>query len=292
MLETPTIAGPDPNTRTPRFQLPPGACDAHCHIFGPATRYPYAPGRSYTPPDAPLEMFQALHATLGVSRAVIVNASCHGDDNRPVTDAIAQSGGRYRGIANVSPGISDRALEDLARSGIDGCRFTFLKRLGQAMDLESFHGIVERIAPLGWHVDIYLDPHTVADFAPMLRQLKVAYVIDHMGTHPAVDGVAHPNFQALLDLLRRDEKCWVKVTGLERSSTTGAPFADAVPLAAALIEAAPDRVLWGTDWPHPNLKRMPNDADLVDVIPSYVSDADLQLKLLVDNPARLFGFAP
>ncbi len=291
MPDAPTIAGPDPDTRTPHFVLPAGACDAHCHIFGPASRYPYAPGRSYTPPDAPLEMFTDLQNRLGITRAVIVNASCHGDDNRPVTDAIAQSDGRYRGIANVSPDISDRALQDLHEAGIDGCRFTFLKRLGQAMDMAAFHSVVERIVPFGWHVDLYLDPHTVAEFTPMLTRLPVRYVIDHMGTAAATDSVDDPNFQALLALLRADEKCWVKVTGLERSSATGAPFDDAVPLAAKLVETASARVLWGTDWPHPNLKRMPNDADLVDLIPRYAPDAAVRQKLLVDNPTALFGFA-
>ena len=139
MSAAPTIAGPDPDTRTPQFQLPPGACDAHCHIFGPGDRYPYAPGRSYTPPDAPLEMFAALQAKLGIDRAVIVNASCHGSDNRPVTDAIAQSGGRYRGIANVDDTTSDwpRIAGDLKDAGIEGCRFAFLKRLGTGVDLDA-----------------------------------------------------------------------------------------------------------------------------------------------------------
>ncbi len=285
-----TIAGPDPHTRTPRFALPADACDSHCHIFGPASRYPYAPGRAYTPPDAPLEMFAALQAKLGIGRAVIVNASCHGSDNRPVTDAIAQSNGRYRGIANVSVETTDRELQDLKEAGIDGCRFAFLKRLGTGADMSSFHRIVERIAPLGWHVDIYLDPDTVTAFAPMLSKLPIPYVIDHMGTVAASQGVTQPNFMALLDLLRSDEKCWVKITGLERASVIGAPFTDAVPFAAQLVQTAPDRVLWGTDWPHPNLKRMPNDADLVDVVAAYAPDAATRQKLLVDNPSRLFGF--
>ena len=290
MSTAPTIAGPDPHTRTPGFKLPPGACDSHCHIFGPGDKYPYAPGRAYTPPDAPLEMFAALQAKLGIDRAVIVNASCHGDDNRPVTDAIAQSGGRYRGVANVSDAITDRALQDLHEAGIDGCRFAFLKRLGTGHDMAGFHNVVERIAPFGWHVDLYLDPDTVAEFAPMLTKLPIPYVIDHMGTVAADKGVNQANFVDLLNLLRSDEKCWVKVTGLERSSATGAPFDDAVPFAAKLVETAPDRVLWGTDWPHPNLKRMPNDADLVDVVPRYAPDPATRQKLLVDNPSRLFGF--
>ncbi len=158
--------------------------------------------------------------------------------------------------------------------------------------MAGFHSVVERIAPLGWHVDLYLDPDTVAEFTPMLTKLPIRYVIDHMGTVAAAKGVEQANFTDLLALLRSDEKCWVKVTGLERASATGAPFDDAVPFAAQLVETAPDRVLWGTDWPHPNLKRMPNDADLVDVVPRYAPDAATRHKLLVDNPSRLFGFKP
>ena len=289
MQATPTIPGPDPDTTPPGFVLPAGACDTHCHIFGPADRYPYAPDRSYTPPDAPLPAFAALGTRLGIGRAVIVNASCHGNDNRPVTDAIAQSGGRYRGIATVTPDVTDGELRALDAAGIDGCRFTFLKRLGRTMDLSDFRSLVARVAPLGWHVDIYLEPGTLPDFAPVLRALPLPYVIDHMGTvSAAAGGPEQPGFTALLDLLRDDGKCWVKVTGLERCSTVGAPFADAVPFAAALCRAAPDRVLWGTDWPHPNVKRMPNDKDLVDVVPDYAPDPAIQQKLLVDNPSRLF----
>ncbi len=288
MQDAPTIPGPDPDTTPPAFVLPAGACDTHCHIFGPAGRYPYAPGRAYTPPDAPLPMFAALQARLGIARAVIVNASCHGTDNYPVTDAIAQSSGRYRGIASIDPGVTDAELAALDTAGIDGCRFTFLRRLGRTMDLSDFHRLVARVAPLGWHVDLYLEPGTVPDFAPILRALPVPYVIDHMGTAPGADGPEAPGFTALLDLLRTDPKCWVKVTGLERASAAGSPFADALPLAAALCRAAPDRVLWGTDWPHPNVRRMPNDKDLVDAIPAYAPDPSAQAKLLVDNPSRLF----
>lgn len=157
-MSAPTIDGSNPDTRTPAFALPSNTCDSHCHIFGPGDRYLYAPSPAYTPLDAPLKMFAALQHTLGIGRAVIVNASCHGSDNCPVTDAIAQSGGRYRGIANVGPETTDRELRDLHEAGIDGCRFAFLKRLGTGHDLAGFHSVVERIAPLGWHVDLYRTP--------------------------------------------------------------------------------------------------------------------------------------
>ena len=287
---TPTIPGPDPDTRTPGFRLPPGSCDTHCHIFGPGERYPYAPDRSYTPPDAPLEAFRALHATLGVIRAVIVNASCHGRDNRPVTDAIAQSEGRYRGVANIDDTISEQELEALDKGGIRGCRFNFVRHLGGVPDMGVFERVVAMIAPLGWHVDLHFDAIDLPDYAGMLSKLPVPYTIDHMGRVKAADGFEQAPFRALIDLMQRDEKCWVKVCGSERVSSAGPPFHDAVPFAAKIVETAPDRVIWGTDWPHPNVKAMPNDGDLVDLVPLIAPDPEVQHRLLVDNPARLFGF--
>ena len=172
-----------------------------------------------------------------------------------------------------------------------GCRFTFLRRLGRTPDMSAFHRVVDKIKGFGWHVDIYLEPGTVPDFAPILSNLPVPYVIDHMGTVKAAKGgIDQPGFTALLDLAGRDEKCWVKITGLERTSATGAPFLDAVPFAKKLVETIPDRVLWGTDWPHPNVPTMPNDGDLVDLVPLYAPDPAVQQKLLVDNAARLYKF--
>jgi 2-pyrone-4,6-dicarboxylate lactonase len=286
----PAIDPPDPNTKIPDFKLPPKSCDTHTHIFGPASRYPYAANRPYTPPDAPLDMFRALHQKIGVERCVIVNATAHGIDNRVVTDAIAQSGGAYKGIANVTDEMSDKELESLDRAGIRGCRFAFLKRLGGVGDMAKFNRIVHRTAELGWHVDVYFEPGTVGEFASTLSSLPTNYVIDHMGTAVAARGLDDPSFKALLDLQTRDEKCWVKISGLERASASGKPFHDAVPFAKRLIDNAPDRVLWGTDWPHPNVKIMPNDGEIVDLIPLYAPDAALRQKLLVENPARLFKF--
>jgi len=287
----PTIAGPDPDPKTPRFRAPAGAIDTHTHIFGPAADYPFSPTRPYSPPDAPLAMFRDLHAKIGVTRAVIVNATVHGTDNRVVTDAIAQSKGDYRGIANVSASISDDDLRALDRAGIRGCRFAFLKRLGGVGDMTAFRRLVDRVAGIGWHVDIYLEPGTVQEFTPILQALPTTYVIDHMGTISAAKGLEDPDFKALLALQANDPKCWVKITGLERASAGGAPFADSVPFARALIDNAPDRVIWGTDWPHPNVKVMPNDGDLVDLIPLYAPDPAIQQKLLVSNPERLFKWS-
>ena len=286
----PTIAGPDPNTRTPTFKAPAGSVDTHTHIFGPAATYPFAPKRPYSPPDAPLDMFRKLHETIGVERAVIVNATVHGFDNRVVTDAIAQSGGRYKGVANINNAMSDDELAALGKAGIRACRFAFLKRLGGVGDMKVFRTLVDRVAAIGWHVDIYLEAGTIQEFVPILKTLPVTYVIDHMGTISAAKGLDDPDFKALLELQAGDDKCWVKITGLERASASGAPFHDSVPFAQKLIDNAPDRVIWGTDWPHPNVKFMPNDGDLVDLIPLYAPDPAVQRKLLVTNPERLFKF--
>ena len=287
----PTILPPDANTRTPKFTPPANACDTHCHIFGPNSRYPYVATRSYTPPDAPLEDFRTMHRKIGIDRATIVNPTIHGRDNRVVTDAIAQSNGRYLGIANVDDRTTERELEDLDRAGIRGCRFTFIKRLGPLPKMDEFQRIIARIAPLRWHVDLYVDGNDLDELAPTFSKLPVSYVLDHMAAPDARKGLDQPGFRSLLALMQKDDKCWVKVTGLDRASATGAPFHDAVPFARRIVETAPDRVLWGTDWPHPNVKVMPNDGDVVDLIPLYAPDAAAQQKLLVTNPARLFRFA-
>lgn len=286
----PVIASPDRNTKTPSFKAPPASCDTHCHIFGPAAQYPYSPHRSYTPPDSGLADFKALHEKLGIDRAVIVNASLYGTDNRVVTDAIAQSGGRYRGIANVDDSVSDAQLLALHKAGMRGCRFNFVKHLGGFPDMAMFDRTVHRIARLGWHVDLHFDAKDLPDFYSMLDGLPVPYLIDHMGRVQARNGLTQRPFQILLDLLRRDKKCHVKISGPERVSSTGYPFLDAVPFARQLIEEAPDRMLWGSDWPHPNVEIMPNDGDLVDLIPHYAPEASHLQMLLVDNPMRLYQF--
>jgi len=281
---------PDPDTRRPRFRLPPLACDAHCHVFGPASRFPYTADRSYTPPDAPKENLAALHRLLGVERAVIVQASCHGSDNRATLDAIAGSGGRYRGIAIIDDATTDKDYAALDAGGMRGVRFNFVRHLGGRPDMRLFQRTLQRIAPMGWHLVLHLDAGDIVELAPLLRGLTLPFIIDHMGRVKADAGLGQPPFRALLELTKLDT-CWVKVCGSERVSSKGPPFADAVPFARALVEAAPDRVLWGTDWPHPNIARhMPNDGDLVDLVPLIAPDAPTQHLLLVANPARLYDF--
>ncbi len=291
MKNLPTCKPPDPHTRPPRFRPPPRACDAHCHIFGPGDRYPYAADRTYTPPDAPLSRFRELQATLGLSRAVLVNASCHGADNTVIVDAIAQSGGRYRGVANTDGTFTERMFEALHAAGFRGVRFNFVRHLGGVPDMEEFHAVIDRIRPLGWHVDLHFDAVDLVGYDELLSGLPVPFIIDHMGRVRTGEGLQQPAFQQLLKLARGNERCWVKISGAERISSAGPPFTDAVPFAQALIAAAADRILWGTDWPHPNIARhMPNDGDLVDLLPLFAPDARLQQQILVDNPHRLYGF--
>jgi 2-pyrone-4,6-dicarboxylate lactonase len=269
----------------------PGACDAHCHVFGPAAVFPYADDRSYTPPDAPVAKLRELHARLGVSRAVIVHASCHGTDNTVTLDAIASSNGAYRGVANVEASISDSALADLHAGGIRGIRYNFVKHLGGVPDLAVIDTMVRRIAPLGWHIVLHLDAENLLDHQDLLRKISVPFIIDHMGRVKAEQGLEQKPFQLLLQLMRENPLAWVKICGAERVSAGKRPFTDAIPFAQALIKTAPERLLWGTDWPHPNIsKDMPNDGELVDLFYAYTQDSAIQQQILVDNPARLYGF--
>jgi predicted TIM-barrel fold metal-dependent hydrolase len=274
--------------RKPRFRLPPGACDAHCHVFGPAAKFPYAPNRRYTPADAPKEMLAALHAHLGIERVVIVQASCHGTDNAAMLDAIASDPSRYRGVAIVDETFTDADYERLHQGGVRGVRFNFVKHLGGAPDMTVFFGVLDRIKDRGWHVVLHLDAPDIVPLSDMIARLPLPFVIDHMGRVPAAAGLDQPGLRALLELSRL-ENFWVKVSGAERISMP--PYSAAVPIARALLEAAPTRVLWGTDFPHPNASHETDEADLVDLVPQYAVDALAQQRLLVDNPARLYGLA-
>ncbi len=285
-----TCQPPDPEPRAPSFTPPAGACDAHCHVFGPGDVFPYHPKRSYTPPDAPYEALTRLHATLGLDRAVIVQATCHGNDNRAMLDAIARAGGRYRGVAMIGGTETDADLERLHEGGVRGVRMSFARHLSGPPDFSNVAHVAGRIAPLGWHLVLYLEAEDVAENADALGRLDVPVVIDHMARVRVRDGLGQAPFRLLLDFLREAD-FWVKISCAERLSAAGPPFDDVVPFAGALIEAAPDRVLWGTDWPHPNIVgQMPNDGDLTELLLSYAPDEALRRKILVDNPARLYGF--
>lgn len=284
---TKPIPGPDPNPVKPRYALPPGACDAHCHIFGPAQKFPYAPERRYTPPDSPKERLRALHQHLGISRAVLVQASCHGADNRAMLDAIAWSKGAWRGVGMVGDEVSERELEALHAGGVRGARFNFVRHLGGAPDPRVFERTLAMIAPLGWHLVLHFDAEDIESHSDLFRSLSVPFIIDHMGRVQAGHGFGQQPFRMLLQLMK-NPLAWVKVSGPERISTAGKPFEDALPFVAALVEAAPERVLWGTDFPHPNVKTMPNDGELVDLFARAVPDERLRRRILVENPSRLY----
>ncbi len=271
------------------MRFPPLACDAHCHVFGPAAKFPYAKNAAYLPNDAPFEALQALHAKLGIERAVIVHASCHGADMRATLDAIARSGGRYRGTAIIDESYGEREFQAMHEGGIRAVRFNFVKHLGGWPDMGFFRRTVERLEAMGWHLILHLDSSDIGELRELLFGLPVPFVIDHMGRVSAAKGLEQGAFRDLLSLARH-EHCWVKISGPERVSSKGPPFDDAVPFAQALVAAAPERILWGTDWPHPNVKWLPEDRALADLFATMVPDPALQARILVDNPARLYGF--
>jgi len=276
------------NPKKPEIVLPAGSCDAHCHVFGPAARFPFAPLRTYTPIDAPKETLFALHRHLGVERSVLVQASCHGTDNRAMLDAIAAAGGRYRGVAMVERDVTEEELQALHEGGVRGVRFNFVAHLGAPADLASIRAIVAKVIPLGWHAVVHFDAHRLEELAPFLKTLDLPMVVDHMGRIDASAGVDQPAFRLLLDLME-DERFWVKVCGSERVSRTGPPFHDAARYGQLLVESFPARVLWGTDWPHPNIgKDMPDDGALVDLLQIIAPKPEQLQALLVDNPTRLY----
>ena len=279
---------PDPSR--PTYAPPPGAVDAHCHVFGPAEVFPYAPERKYTPCDAPKEKLFGLRDFLGLSRNVVVQATCHGADNRALVDALKASNGLARGVATVRSGVSNDELKALDEAGVRGVRFNFVKRLVDATPREAYRGIAEKIARLGWHVVVYFEAHELADLIPFLNSLPTTIVVDHMGRPDLAKGVDHPDFRRFVDLMAANPRVWSKVACPERLSHSGPPnYDDFVPFAREIVRAFPDRALWGTDWPHPNMTtHMPDDGDLVNMIPRIAPSPAERQALLVDNPMRLY----
>jgi len=278
-----------PNPSKPEFKAPAGAVDAHCHVFGPADKFPYHPKRKYTPCDAPKEKLFELRDYLGFERNVIVQASCHGTDNAALIDALETAGELARGVAVVDPAITVEELEAMDKAGVRGVRFNFVKRLVDSTPKEVFMSVAEKIKPLGWHIVVYFEAPDLEDLIPFLNELNTTIVVDHMGRPDVAKGVDHPDFQRFIQLMRDNDKVWTKVSCPERLTLTPPDYSDVVPFAKALVEQFPDRVLWGTDWPHPNMKsHVPDDGKLVDVIPQIAPTAELQQKLLVDNPMRLY----
>ena len=278
---------PDPSK--PHFRPPAGSVDAHCHVFGPANRFPYAPERKYTPVDAPKEKLFALRDFLGFDRNVIVQASCHGTDNSALLDALENSGGKARGVAVIGEEVTDAALQSMHQAGVRGVRFNFVKRLVDFTPRDVLERIAARIAPLGWHIVVYFEMPDLPELESFFTALPTTVVVDHMGRPDVRKGVGHPEFRRYLRLLDEHDNIWSKVSCPERLTVAGAPYDDVVPFARTLVERVPDRVLWGTDWPHPNMPvEAPDDGVLVDVIPKIAVSKALQQKMLVDNPMRLY----
>ncbi|WP_443046104.1 amidohydrolase family protein [Streptomyces sp. NBC_00335] len=281
----------------PEFQVPDGAVDAHCHVFGPGARFPYAPERKYTPCDASKDQLHALRDRLGFARNVIVQATCHGADNSAMLDALESSGGLARGVATVRPGIADAELRKLHEAGVRGVRFNFVKRLVDAAPRQDLLDVARRIAPYGWHVVVYFEAADLTGLRDFLLAIPVPLVVDHMGRPDVTKDPYGPEFEEFLGFLRARPDIWCKVTCPERLTVSGPPaldgerhaYRDVIPFARRVVEEFPDRVLWGTDWPHPNLTgHMPDDGLLVDFIPHIAPTPALQRGLLVDNPMRLY----
>ncbi len=278
-----------PNPKKPDFQLPKGAVDTHCHVFGPSADFPFAPERKYTPCDAGKDQLFALRDYLGFERNVIVQATCHGKDNRALVDACQSAGDLARGIASIEPNVTDDSLAEMHDAGVRGVRFNFVRRLVDATPHDVFQSVAERIAKLNWHVVVYFEATDLDRLAPFLDKLPTVIVVDHMGRPDVTKGIEHPSFQRFLELMSCNDRIWSKVTCPERLTVTGPPYDDVVDFARTVTEEFPNRVLWGTDWPHPNMKsHMPDDGALVDFIPRIATTAAAQKALLVDNPHRLY----
>jgi predicted TIM-barrel fold metal-dependent hydrolase len=290
---------PDPNTRPPKWKLPAGACDTHAHVFGPPDIFPYSEERRYTPPAAPVAHYRNMQAITGLSRAVFVTPTAHGTDNRVILDAIAELGEAARGIANIDERFSDGDIDALHEGGMRGARFHLMDERPGSVEFLNAH--LPRLRRRDWILDLHLDPKDLIEHERYVRDLPSVTIIDHMARVRGADGIGQPAFQLLLDIIR-DDRFWVKLCSFDKISAVpkahvegSLPFLDMVPFAQAVIDVAPDRVIWGTDWPHGNTfapGRTPNEGDLLDILAEIAPDPALRKKILVDNPARLFGFAP
>ena len=271
--------------------------DAHCHVFGPGNEFPYAPERKYTPCDAGKQQLYQLRDFLGFDKNVVVQATCHGADNSAMVDAVRSANGRARGIATVRADVTDRQLDEMNEAGVRGVRFNFVKRLVDAAPKDELMFIANKIAKFGWHIVIYFEAPDLDEMNSFIRELPSIVVVDHMGRPDVTKSADGPEFEKFIRMMDENEHVWVKTTGAERLSASGPaakdgerrPYRDVIPFARLLIERFPDRVLWGTDWPHPNLtNHMPDDGLLVDIIPQIAVTHGLRHKLLVENPARLY----
>jgi 2-pyrone-4,6-dicarboxylate lactonase len=289
---------PDPNTKRASFVPPPHSCDTHFHIFGPPEEFSFASTRQYSPPAAPLEHYLNMAAVIGIERGVVVQPSVHGLDNSVTLNAIERSGGRFRGVARVDDKTTQAELRRLHEGGIRGVRFNLLNRPRGNVALDVFDRVVERIVEFGWSIDLHIDPKNLLEQEKRIRSLPMAVVFDHLARIDPAAGPKQPAFELLLDLMKED-RFWVKVSGADKICNTGVDsylgvsYIEVIPFARAVIDVAPDRVIWGTDWPHSNNfapGKTPNDGDLLDLLLEFAPDEKVRRKILVDNPAVLYGF--
>lgn len=286
----PRNPGPLADPHAPAWTLPPGACDAHCHVFGPTARFPYAPDRSFTPPEAPLADVQRRHRLLGCDRAVIVQSAVHGTDHASLVDALAVGAGRYRGVALIRPGTDPAEVARLHGAGVRGARLHFTPHLGPAPSRDDIDAIVRLVAPHGWHVALHVAGDGIAEHADLVRSLPTRVVVDHMARVDLRAGLDSPAVTSLRRLLDTGD-VWVKLSGADRLALAPPSMADAAALAALLVRSAPERVVWGTDFPHPNTHGfVPDEGDLADLVPTIAPDPADRARLLVDNPTTCFGF--
>jgi predicted TIM-barrel fold metal-dependent hydrolase len=290
---------PDPNTRTPKFTPPPNSCDTHFHVFGPPEQFPFLSTHEYTPPAAPLEHYLKMIATIGIERAVVVQPSVHGLDNSATLNAIKNSRGKFLGVGRIDDETPKDGLQRLHDSGIRGVRFNLLDRPRGNVKLDVLDRCVDNIAGFRWSVDLHIDMKNLLDQEKRIRDMPVPVVIDHIARVKPAEGMKQAGFQLLLDLIKL-KHVWVKVSGADKicnktvHSYFGLPFVEVIPYAQAVIDAAPDRVIWGTDWPHSNNfapGHTPNDGDLVDLLAQFAPDEQTRKRILVDNPAALYGFS-
>lgn len=280
----------DPNPSKPEFVPPAGSVDAHCHVFGPEIRFPYAPERKYTPCDAPKEVLFNVRRFLGFDKSVIVQATCHGTDNSALLDALEASEGSARGVASVNLAVSDREIANLHEAGVRGVRFNFLKRLADPPPRPDLLKLASRLKDHGWHVVIYFEGQDLPDLLDFFERIPTTVVVDHMGRPDVRKSAEGPEFELFMKMMDRNPNIYTKVTCPERLTHQEPPYyEDVIPFARRLTNEFPERVLWGTDWPHPNMKsHMPDDGKLVDFIPRIADTEEARLRLLVENPTRLY----
>lgn len=288
MREAPPCQPPDPRPRKPRLNVPPKACDCHAHVIGDGVRYPYVRERSYTPPEATGQAYLAMHDALGIERGVLVQVSVHGTDNRLLLETLRAHPHRLRGVAVVPADVTEAELESMVRAGVRALRLNVL--FGGGIGFDALEPLAAKAKAVGFHLELLMDAASIEELAPRLARLDVPFVVDHMGLRPTEKGLTDRGFQSLLALLE-NPLAWVKLAGSYRSSSGGHDYSDTVPFARALVAKAPERLVWGSDWPHVAVPgRMPNDGELLDLLGEWVPEEPLRNAILVDNPQRLYGF--